>query len=705
MLYLDNTYCSPECQFPSREATTQDIIDIIQSHPDHDVVLGLRSLGKESLLCKIAMSCQEWISVPSKLYETLQLLNAPNVFQNNVGDCRIRVEPFHKISNKFVEELNKKTDTIAILPTAIYCGIDTRPFDNNKNVFVIPYSDHSCYTELMQLVAFLKPCKILPVVSGSARGPFGTSVSNRADMSRFDKYLNVQTTAAGKQIPESVLKVMKGRAFLPLKSVKQGTKRRAKKQLRNGPAKVVKRGVAYEGSPEKSVEQQASVSVLPEDRILNIQSNNSNQEEILTSLKTFGDIQNGNDDFNFTVNQDLVQADGKEKTNVDNGYKLETVDHESADSTEIAASQGFIVTGDFNSDDEETVVSVGFEFDSNISELDNDKNTFNLRNSDNCPTVGENASCLGRSKVSSEFRLSDSPIVTDEIDQNTDEFNVKPQRLQRRKVKMSLDFVTAHKSYKIANTSPKTSVGNNKCHKLVPYAADKGMIAGLEYCEHDEKVHTSQNDDGITLGSSVDKTRIPETLIERESQNLSTDCESQSVLNSVTNTLIHKSKDSNMRKSLNTRADAASEMDKENDASGINCDLHVSDEKEENVRGVLQDEGASQSFGSSVIMISSDSEQTLLAESQISENTRERLKAVDELFNDTEPSSAGSQSQAVSGNSGGDVAGETEDADHIHSQSVPDNILRVIKWQPNLQYIRKCRFHAALTRFIEGMKM
>lgn len=45
VLYLDNTNCDPNRDLPSRQRATQQIKEIIRSHPNHNVVIGLYSLS------------------------------------------------------------------------------------------------------------------------------------------------------------------------------------------------------------------------------------------------------------------------------------------------------------------------------------------------------------------------------------------------------------------------------------------------------------------------------------------------------------------------------------------------------------------------------------------------------------------------------------------------------------------------------------
>ena len=450
VLYLDNTYCSPACRFPSRDDSTADIIDIIQSHPKHDIVLGLRSLGKETLLCKIAMTFEEWISVPFKFYETLKTLQAPDVFQNNDVDCRIRVEPFHKITNKFVDNLNERTQTLAILPTAIYCGIEARPFETNDKVYVVPYSDHSSYVELVQFVSFLKPCKIIPVVNGSARGPFGISVNDRADMSRFDKYLNVRSTTSCNPIPDTVMRYMKGKAFVSLENLNQGRKRKARKELRRAPGKSMKKGIEYEDSPEKNSQTE---NVDRETNHSKTELKETNHDVSVRSFSKSSTLRSAELkvlDFEKDLTDASLDSIERNSKDVDTGTDQNEIAaslgfHVTGETdNEIGESQGFIITGDLNSDNEEIVVSVESECEPKTS-------------------------CSNHVETNTDSKKSFSSDVNNCMDENKDNSNLKVKKLRRKKIRRSLDFVSCsfevHKSKRfLKENSPKLK-HNDKAQK------------------------------------------------------------------------------------------------------------------------------------------------------------------------------------------------------------------------------------------------
>ncbi|XP_067384219.1 5' exonuclease Apollo isoform X2 [Channa argus] len=158
VLYLDNTNCDPNRILPSRQRATQQIKDIIRSHHNHNVVIGLYALGKESLLLELAMEFKTWIEVSFERMETLKALELPNVFTTETGAGRIRAVDQSEICFNTMQQWNKEQPTLAIMPTS-------RPLVSfHSKVHVVPYSDHSSYQELEDFVAALKPTSLLPII-------------------------------------------------------------------------------------------------------------------------------------------------------------------------------------------------------------------------------------------------------------------------------------------------------------------------------------------------------------------------------------------------------------------------------------------------------------------------------------------------------------------------------------------------------------
>lgn len=164
VLYLDNTNCDPNRTLPSRQKATQQIKEIIRRNPDHNVVIGLYALGKETLLVELAMEFKTWIEVSFERMETLKVLELPDVFTTEPGAGRIRAVEQSRISSAALHEWNKEQPTLAILPTS-------RPLISfHPNVYVVPYSDHSSYQELEDFVSALRPSSVVPIVGSCLPG-------------------------------------------------------------------------------------------------------------------------------------------------------------------------------------------------------------------------------------------------------------------------------------------------------------------------------------------------------------------------------------------------------------------------------------------------------------------------------------------------------------------------------------------------------
>lgn len=218
ILYLDNTYCHPKCDFPSRSCATIIIMEIIRNHPNHKIVIGLHSLGKEILLHSIAISCQTWIGVDPSRRETLELLGMPHVFSSDVDRARVRVVNSQEVTKRNIQFWNLKEPTIAILPTCLFVG-GNNPYGNVPNIFVVPYSDHSSFTELQKFVEVVRPRKLIPIVHKHRVSP-DEPFNSRVNMNVF-QHLMDSSPSLPYSIPHSV------ECFMATE-IRQASKKRAK---------------------------------------------------------------------------------------------------------------------------------------------------------------------------------------------------------------------------------------------------------------------------------------------------------------------------------------------------------------------------------------------------------------------------------------------------------------------------------------------
>lgn len=205
VVYLDNTYANPTYDFPTRSVAAQQVIDIISSHPDHDVIIGINNYGKEDLLLQIsrAFDIEIWVS-PQRL-QTMHLLGLPDVFTTDTTVTRVRAVPMYSFSRKTLEGLNLIRPTIGILPSGLpwvkkslkkneflsgsfltsgskrsRCDTDSTQVQMDKKIdktgspkmfdkyiFSVPYSDHSNCAELEDFIKLVKPSSLKGIVSSS----------------------------------------------------------------------------------------------------------------------------------------------------------------------------------------------------------------------------------------------------------------------------------------------------------------------------------------------------------------------------------------------------------------------------------------------------------------------------------------------------------------------------------------------------------
>ncbi|KAI3728803.1 hypothetical protein L6452_17446 [Arctium lappa] len=198
-LYIDNTYCNPSYSFPSREVAAQQVVNIINSYPEHDIIIGIDSLGKEDLLLYISKMLKVKIWVWPERLQTMHLLGLHGNFTTKTTLTRVRAVPRYSFTVETLEGLNTMRPTIGIMPSGLpwalkkdgckdkSCGLPStktemgiclginmpNKYTNNiekhhQYIYTVPYSDHSCFPEIVEFVKLLCPSHIKGIVSSSS---------------------------------------------------------------------------------------------------------------------------------------------------------------------------------------------------------------------------------------------------------------------------------------------------------------------------------------------------------------------------------------------------------------------------------------------------------------------------------------------------------------------------------------------------------
>ncbi|KAH9323634.1 hypothetical protein KI387_018273, partial [Taxus chinensis] len=216
-LHLDNTFCNPRFEFPPRSVAAQQVMNIISLYPEHDIVIGVDTLGKEELLLHIASTLKTKIWVRPERLQTMHLLGLPDVFTIDASVTRVRAVPRYSLTLQTLDVLNSMHPTIGILPTGSsflfrsfstqgsFCENDylnsaygkiERSCDNfiggevaNKDtrllkncnlessenpvtsvcgkMYLVPYSLHCCFSEIRSFIEVIRPSRLTGIVASS----------------------------------------------------------------------------------------------------------------------------------------------------------------------------------------------------------------------------------------------------------------------------------------------------------------------------------------------------------------------------------------------------------------------------------------------------------------------------------------------------------------------------------------------------------
>ncbi|KAL3574320.1 hypothetical protein D5086_024933 [Populus alba] len=95
------------------------VIDIIASHPEHDIVIGIDTSGKEELLIHISHMLNIKIWVWPKRLQTMHLLGFHDTFTTKTSLTRVRAVPRYSFSIETLEGFNTMRPTIGIMPSSL----------------------------------------------------------------------------------------------------------------------------------------------------------------------------------------------------------------------------------------------------------------------------------------------------------------------------------------------------------------------------------------------------------------------------------------------------------------------------------------------------------------------------------------------------------------------------------------------------------
>ena len=188
-LILDTTYCAPQYTFPPQA----EVIDFVERAMRAEAfnknvlfLIGSYSIGKERLYFEVARRLKKKLYVSATKLKTLKLLDLPawcqQMLTTNDQETSIQVVPMGKLTLKNMRLIAKHYRmqykvVVGFAPTGWSHGKTTKGIGRkaswSKGTLVkyeVPYSEHSSFAELQQMVNVIKPARILPHVFGGGGG-------------------------------------------------------------------------------------------------------------------------------------------------------------------------------------------------------------------------------------------------------------------------------------------------------------------------------------------------------------------------------------------------------------------------------------------------------------------------------------------------------------------------------------------------------
>ena len=229
VLYLDNTYCNSKCVFPAKESALENIKEIIHKHSNGRIIIALKSCGKEELLIHLSRHFKEMIKVNEERLKVLEILKEEQNFTvNNFISSKFDVIPFSDIFQNTSCDLNSMESCVCIVPTGLFTALGYNPFENRSNIFVVPYSNHSSYNELIKFVSLVHPKSIVPI-NKPVSDPVSGALMDRTNVDCFQEFLD-KSSMQHYHIPQSVLKVMNQSSIPKSKRLSKSVLKKARKR-------------------------------------------------------------------------------------------------------------------------------------------------------------------------------------------------------------------------------------------------------------------------------------------------------------------------------------------------------------------------------------------------------------------------------------------------------------------------------------------
>ncbi|MBN2160237.1 MAG: hypothetical protein JW807_12640 [Spirochaetes bacterium] len=158
-LYIDSTYKSEENLYdhPPQEEAIDDILSLIEKHPDKTIYIGLYQIGKNRIIQSIFERLRTRVYVTKEQKHIYSLMGMDEAVTTDASETRIKGYSMHYFYRNFkLAHPDYRKDSIVIIPTGWSNGSH-----NNNGFFYIPYSEHNSSQELRKFIDRVKPANIV----------------------------------------------------------------------------------------------------------------------------------------------------------------------------------------------------------------------------------------------------------------------------------------------------------------------------------------------------------------------------------------------------------------------------------------------------------------------------------------------------------------------------------------------------------------
>lgn len=186
-VFLDNTFCHPMFDFPSREEVHAEVLDYAAGGWPCLLLVAAGNLGKERLLRGLAQRLQTRVRVPPKRAAFLRVILGDEFeaefeaqpltpLEATADDLRALSAQgcVWVICTKNIERMRSRAAAIgsksrAIFPTG-WAPLLENVDDGDRDIRRFPYSDHSSFPELVQFLSWLPAAPVTLLTQLSSNG-------------------------------------------------------------------------------------------------------------------------------------------------------------------------------------------------------------------------------------------------------------------------------------------------------------------------------------------------------------------------------------------------------------------------------------------------------------------------------------------------------------------------------------------------------